>query len=127
MNTEKITPERIIPEPTDAQPTLPLPDDALADAMTPDAAASPDGTASDVSPAPRTRWAAIVWGIFLATLAWAGIWILSSPTRRDDVTDWLAGLTPGTITALGLLSLGVLVLITGLVGLIRRAQRTLRS
>ncbi|UNK71556.1 hypothetical protein [Microbacterium sp. H1-D42] len=126
MNTERIN-----PEPLNAQPTLPLLAAEVADATTVDAVASPDTAASTgpaASPAltPRTRWAAIVWGVFFAALAWTGIWILSSSARRDDLTDWFAGLTPGTIAAVSLLSLGVLVLIAGLVGLIRRAQRAAR-
>jgi hypothetical protein len=51
--------------------------------------------------------------------------MLGSATRRDGVTDWFASLTPGTITALVLLLAGLLALVTGLIGLIRRAQRRL--
>lgn len=111
------------------EPTLPLPDtETLPDTEVVDAAVSPDLVASTDSAAltPRTRWAAIIWGTVFATLAWIGIWLLSSSARREDVTDWFAGLTPGTITAVSLLSLGVLVLITGLAGLARRAQRAVR-
>jgi hypothetical protein len=64
-----------------------------------------------------------VWGICFGAIAWFGIWMLSSSDRRDDVTGWLASLNPGTITAILLLSVGVLVLITGAVGLIRHGQR----
>lgn len=77
------------------------------------------------SSAPRTRWAAVVWGSGFAAFAWFAIWTLSDAGRRDSVTDWFAGLSPGTITAFVLLAAGVLVLITGFVGLIRRAQRRL--
>lgn len=103
------------------QPTVVLTD--------PDAATSPlfdataDTTTDPTTPGPRTRWAAIVWGVFFAAVSWIAIWVLCSPARRDDVSDWFAALTPGTITAVSLLSVGVLVLVAGLVGLIRRMQR----
>lgn len=95
-------------------------DEAPAAAVTgPPADAAPTASA----PLPRTRWAAIVWGACFAAIAWFGIWMLSSRARQGDVADWLAALTPGTITAFLLLFIGVLVLITGAVGLIRRGQR----
>jgi len=103
------------------EPTTPVPGDEtlpiLVEAPTPAEATS---TAS--APLPRTRWAAIVWGVCFAALAWFGIWMLSGDDRRSDVSDWFASLTPGTTTAMVLLAVGVLVLITGLVGLIRRGQ-----
>ncbi|REJ07904.1 hypothetical protein DY023_02475 [Microbacterium bovistercoris] len=92
---------------------------AEADAET---AAAPEAPGA-ASTAPRTRWAAIVWGLFFAGLAFGGIWLLSDPQRRDSVTDWLAGLAPATIIAVSLLAVGVLVLVAGLAGLLRRLQR----
>ncbi|MFD5226421.1 hypothetical protein ACFWHT_12435 [Microbacterium sp. NPDC058342] len=107
MNTEPTQPF------TGADETLPVTEeDAGVSAPVEDAAAQP-----------RTRWAAIVWGLFFAALAWGGIWMLSSGDRRSALTDWFAGMTPGTITAVALLSLGVLALIGGLAGLIRQGQR----
>lgn len=94
------------------EPTTPLPDLEETIAME-----------NASAPLPRTRWAAIVWGACFAAIAWFGIWMLSSDDRRGDVSDWFASLTPGTTTAMALLSIGVLVLITGAVGLIRRGQR----
>jgi len=119
------------------EPTVPLPEttsapDAehetlpLEDAILPSPeAADPlvDAVPEASAPPPRTRWAAIVWGLCFAAIAWFGIWMLSGTDRHDSVTDWFASLNPGTITAFILLTLGALVLITGLVGLIRRAQR----
>jgi len=119
MNTERMAAETLRTE-----PMLPLGEALLPASPLADDDAEHVGQAA--TPGPRTRWAAIVWGVFFAILAWTGIWMLSSSTRRDDVTDWLAGLTPGTITAISLLSVGVLVLIAGVVGLIRRAQRAAR-
>lgn len=111
------------------EPTLPLSAETLPLADLPEPAAEAPPIADAASPAsaplPRTRWAAIVWGLCFAALSWFGIWMLSSSGRRDDVTDWFASLTPGTMVAFQLLAVGVLVLITGLVGLIRRAQRRL--
>ncbi|MFC4139542.1 MULTISPECIES: hypothetical protein [unclassified Microbacterium] len=95
---------------------------AETDAATP--SASEDPAAASAGPlAPRTRWAAIIWGLFFAGLAFGGIWVLSDPQRRDGVTDWLAGLAPATIVAVSLLVVGVFVLVAGLAGLLRRLQR----
>lgn len=110
------------------EPSIPLPstsessaaDEAsAADVTIPPGDAAPPASA----PPPRTRWAAIVWGACFAAIAWFGIWMLSGDDRRSDVSDWFASLTPGTATAILLLSAGVLVLIAGTVGLIRRGQR----
>src|SRR4051794_30189083 len=95
--------------------------------MAESASVSADAEPTASAPLPRTRWAAIVWGACFAAIAWFGIWMLSSVGRRGDVTDWFASLNPGTITALALLSVGVLVLITGAVGLMRRVQLRRRS
>lgn len=102
-----------VPE-READQTLPIVDDSRSSVHAP-----PLASAS----LPRTRWAAIVWGACFATIAWSGLWMLSSADRRSDVSDWFASLNPATITAFALLLVGVLVLVTGLVGLIRRTQR----
>lgn len=124
MNNNPTVPLPEYPAPSDAaHETLPLEHSLLSSTEAPAALAGASAEAS--APLPRTRWAAIVWGLCFAGLAWFGIWMLSGADRRDDVTDGLASLDPGTITAFVLLTVGVLVLITGLVGLIRRAQRHL--
>ncbi|GAA3924078.1 hypothetical protein GCM10022382_32260 [Microbacterium invictum] len=71
---------------------------------------------------PRTRWAAILWGLVFAALAVAGIQLVSSPERFDQMLDWLAALTAPAVIAYALLTVGVLVLVAGLVGLLRRAH-----
>lgn len=134
-NTEPMDTEPTTPLP-DAAATLPIPDDAVdgrpddAVAGQPDAAASAHlhATAAPQTSAPtepRTRWAAIIWGLFFAAVAGTGIWLLGDSGRQDAVTDWIATLNPGTITAVILLSVGILVLIGGLAGLLRRAQKRL--
>lgn len=93
--------------------------------------ASEPSAAIGTQPAPapalraRTRWAGIVWGLVLAGLAWAGIWLASAPDRVDELVTWLRGIDTATAVAYGLLALGALVLVTGVVGLLRRAQRAL--
>lgn len=99
----------------------------------PEAPASPPGPepAPAVVPAaatatvvpPRTRWAAIVWGLFLAALAAVALWILADGDRRDAVTVWVAGMGTPTAVAVALLAIGVLLLVAGLAGLLRRTQR----
>lgn len=108
MTTEPTTP------PPDLDTTVPL-----MDLQTPPTNAAPMASA----PQPRTRWAAIIWGACFAAIAWFGIWMLSGDARRGDVSDWFFSLSPATATAILLLSVGVLVLVAGSVGLIRHGQR----
>lgn len=96
--------------------TMPMDDAKAADT-------SDDTPRAASTTTPRTRWAAIIWGACVGVIAWSGIWMLSETDRQEAITDWLATLTPGTMTATVLLGVGVLVLISGLVGLIRRMQR----
>jgi heme/copper-type cytochrome/quinol oxidase subunit 3 len=72
---------------------------------------------------PRTRGAAIVWGLLFAAIAAFGIWTLTDDGRRESTADWITTLTPNTVYSLVLLTIGVLVLVGGAVGLIRHAQR----
>ncbi len=74
---------------------------------------------------PRTRWAGIIWGLFFAALASFGLWTLVDPLRRQGLVDGAEGITPGTVAGILLLAIGVLVLVAGLAGLFRRAQRRL--
>lgn len=71
---------------------------------------------------PRTRWAAIIWGLVFATIAVSMIGLLVDDRRSDGVSDWIMSLTPASITAMALLTLGAVVLICGAIGLIRRVQ-----
>lgn len=76
---------------------------------------------------PRTRWAAIIWGLLFAGSATAALWMLSDAGRRDTLADALLTLTPATIVTILLLTVGVLLLVGGAAGLIRRAQRKLAA
>ncbi|WP_431802011.1 hypothetical protein [Microbacterium sp. bgisy203] len=100
-------------------------DGRVEDAEASDTAASGATTPSDGRPAlrARTRWAGIVWGLVLAAMAIGGVWLASGEARIDDLVAWIAALSPATAIGLGVLTLGALILVTGLVGLLRRAQR----
>lgn len=74
---------------------------------------------------PRTRWAAIVWGLVLAFLAGSALYVLLSQQRRIELTEWVTSLEPTTFALYGALAIGALVLLASLVGLLRRAQRAL--
>lgn len=74
---------------------------------------------------PRTRWAAIVWGVVLGSLALAGLTLVAEGTRFADVVAWIADLQLATAIGYGLLVVGSLALVLGAVGLLRRAQITL--
>jgi hypothetical protein len=73
--------------------------------------------------APRTRWAAAIWGVLFAAAAIYGLWLFSDDDRRTATTDWAMSLTPTMILTIVLLTVGVLVLVAGAAGLIRHAQR----
>lgn len=88
------------------------------------AAASAEASdAASALPAPRTRWAAIIWGaVFAGIAAWA-LWTFGDVERRAGVLQWIGELSVASGVAYGLLALGALVLILGLIGVLRRAQR----
>lgn len=76
---------------------------------------------------PRIRWGGIVWGVFFAATAGAGLWIVGSVDHRGDVAAWFDRLTIATAVGTGILALGIVLLVAGLVGLLRRAQKTLAA
>lgn len=120
-------------EPTPADDTTTVLTDATAPDLAPPTAdatalddAGPDRTAGAAiarDPRPRTRWAGIVWGLVFAGLAWAGIWLASGENRVEDIVVWAQDLDPATAIGYGILAVGGLLLVTGVVGLLRRAQR----
>ncbi|KZE89221.1 hypothetical protein [Microbacterium sp. TNHR37B] len=104
-------------------------DDILTDEPAPSATSNASGlspsTREPVPLQPRTRWAAIVWGIVFGALALGGLALVSDGTRFADVVAWSADLQLATVIGYGLLVVGSLALILGAVGLLRRAQVTL--
>ncbi|NEN07863.1 hypothetical protein G3T36_18560 [Diaminobutyricibacter tongyongensis] len=107
------------PQPDATAPTLqadPAPSAPWMVAMTTDAPSVSHGR-------PRTRWAAIVWGLIIAGIAATTLAIVGSPERRQAVSDWAATLTPGAFWILSVLVVGVFILVLAVLALIRRAQR----
>jgi hypothetical protein len=84
-------------------------------------------TITESTTPPRTRWAAIIWGLLFAAIATTALWMIADDDRRDAVADGLVALTPTTIVTILLLTVGVLLLVGGAAGLIRRAQRKLAA
>ncbi len=76
---------------------------------------------------PRTRWAAIVWGLVFAALAGGALYVVLSPQHRLELIKWVTSLEATTLALYGALAIGVIVLLFGLVGLLRRAQRALAA
>ena len=76
---------------------------------------------------PRTRWAAIVWGLVFAALAGGALYVVLSPQHRLELIEWVTSLEATTLALYGALAIGVIVLLFGLVGLLRRAQRALAT
>ena len=85
-----------------------------------------DGRAAPVI-GPRTRWAAIVWGLVFAALASGALYVVLSPEHRLELIEWVTSLEPATLALYGALAIGVIVLLFGLVGLLRRAQRAIAA
>ncbi|WP_136053989.1 hypothetical protein [Microbacterium sp. K24] len=82
---------------------------------------------TDESTAPRTRWAAIVWGLLFAAVAAGALWLLADDDRRSGIADWTTSLTPTMIGTIAILTVGVLLLVAGAAGLLRRAQRRMAA
>lgn len=75
---------------------------------------------------PPVRWAGIVWGILLITFATVTLIVVSSPVRLAGVTVWIASLTPGAAWALWVALLGLVIVVSALLGAISAAQRNRR-
>lgn len=84
---------------------------------------TPSDAAGTGYPAPRTRWAAILWGVTFAAIAVWGLWTFSDDARRTATHDWAIGLTPASAVAYALLATGALLVLLGSAALLRRAQR----
>lgn len=74
-------------------------------------------------PRPRIRYGAIVWGAIVCGIATTVLVVASSPKSRAAFAEWLGGLTPVGYTLIGVLVLGGLILLGGLLGILRHAQR----
>lgn len=91
------------------------------------ASTSPELSEMSPAPRPRTRWAAVVWGVFFLATAVTALWIILDDGRRAIAGSWIGGLNPWSATAYLSLAVGVLLLVGGIAGLIRRAQRQARD
>lgn len=92
------------------------------EALRPEASVAP-ATREPAELRPRTRWAGIIWGLVLAGIAATVLWIVLEPARMELVSDWWATLTPAGLLLTVLLVLGGLLLVAGISGLARRADR----
>ena len=111
---------------TDTSPTL----DLTPPTVNPPLTGTPDerpGTDPAADTAPRTRWAAIIWGLVLALISATTLWVTLDAGRRDAVADWVVSLSPPAILAYLLLAGGAIALVGGLVGIARRLQRGPRT
>ncbi|MGU3647093.1 hypothetical protein ACLBXX_19215 [Microbacterium sp. C23T] len=84
-------------------------------------------TGPAVDAAPRTRWAAIIWGLVFGAISATALWITVDAGRRDAVADWVVSLSAPAIVAYLLLAAGAVALVGGLVGIARRLQRGPRT
>jgi hypothetical protein len=107
--------------PTEASPTTQASPTAQAAAFT--FASSPPTAAAE---RPHVRWAGIVWGTLLVVFATATLVTVSSPARLAAVMAWIASLTPGAAFALWIALLGLVIVVSAVLGAIGAAQRRRR-
>ena len=74
------------------------------------------------APAP-IRWGGVVWGILLTAFGVATLYVVSSAERADRMGFWVGSLTPGSAWALAAALLGLVIVVSALLGGIRAAQR----
>ncbi|UOQ90445.1 hypothetical protein MUN74_05885 [Agromyces endophyticus] len=94
------------------------------------AAADPAEAASTQQPThverPTIRWGALVWGLLFAASAAFVFWTLAWSANRDQALAAAMELNPISVVLYGLLAIGVVVVLFGIVGLIRRGERRRR-
>jgi predicted phage tail protein len=76
---------------------------------------------------PRVRWAGVVWGLAFATLAVASIVLTRSPDAYGGLIEWVTAISIPTLIATALLTAGAAILVAGIVGMLRHAQRSLAA
>ncbi|WP_374008082.1 hypothetical protein [Leifsonia sp. LS-T14] len=69
------------------------------------------------------RWGGVVWGVLLIAFAAATLFVVSSSERADQVGRWLTSLNPGSAWALAAALLGLIIVVSALLGGIRASQR----
>ena len=137
------------PASDDTMPPEDAPDTASADTISLDEATAPAAPAASPAPAapaapatpsftfaysvppassrrPPVRWAGIVWGVLLVVFSSVTLIVVSSPARLTGVTVWIATLTPGAAWALWIALLGLVIVVSALLGAIGAAQRSRR-
>ena len=81
-------------------------------------------TAAPASSRPTVRWGALVWSLLFGALAGTALWLMLDSDRREATGEWLATLSPLAAALYALVALGVVLALFGIVGLIRRGERT---
>jgi type II secretory pathway component PulF len=75
---------------------------------------------------PPIRWGGIVWGALLVVFASLTLIVVSSPARLAAVTVWMAALSPGAAWALWIALLGLVIVVSALLGVVSAARRNRR-
>jgi hypothetical protein len=123
-NTEDGRPAADRAQGSTTAPTEPLaPSQPAEPWLTPASFGADDTTAQHPSGRPPVRWGGVVWGLLLVLFAGGTLWVLSSPSRLTAWDRWVSTLTPATAWALGIAVVGLVIVVSGLLGAIRSAQR----
>jgi len=92
----------------------------------------PADAAPTPPPAPRIRWAGIVWGLVFAAIAVVSLWVLAAASRREAIAAWAKALSPesvspGVLLGVLVLGLGALLIVVGGIALLRRLSTARRA
>ncbi len=120
--TVSTTPDYFAGEQTTDEAAQTMSDNTTTEILDQSGAPDPTPPVSTVR-GPRVRVGAIVWGVLVAFLAATTLIVASSPEGRSGFRTWVDGLNPASITLLGILSLGVIILLITLASALRRMQR----
>lgn len=108
-------------EPSPAEPS-PRADVPFTASTTPPASPAYAAPLAPAGDAP-VRWGGVVWGLLLTLFAGATLYVLASAERVRAAADWIAALTPGSAWALGAAVIGLVIVVSALLGGIRASQR----
>lgn len=113
-----------------AEPTVPTDRDLVFTALVSSPTAQrdePQPTTSTAAPVrPTVRWGALVWSLVFAGLASLSLWFMIDRPARRSAAEWFGSLDAFTAGLYALASLGALIAIFSIVGLLRRGERARR-
>lgn len=88
---------------------------------------TPSAAADEPVERPRTRWAAIIWGVVMLAVSVVGLGQVLDATRYAElqaaVAEWILTADPVSTAVTVVLAVGALILVAGLAGIARGVQK----